>query len=817
MVYKTEEPNFSNNEELQNFNIDKFIVDVLQALKSGSPVNIPQETTQESGSPVVNGPKVMSSDSANSSEETAEGSSSYETTTEASVRKVSSKPSERKQSRNSAKVSITKPSPRTDNQKTLSSKKKSVSIERKVKTPTQKEVSKEVIKPDRIYILSNFLTEVALVLPKPRIGKKAIEEKLLVIMQSLNVILKFPEKRFFSDGKKTSYIFKYPFSERGKLTYIFLLYLYFKYKNDNNNNRAGKRKTIVFEYLELYEKDRFWLNYEKSIESVFPTQGQQEPFGSHIHFLVGRGEDYSIENIFVGSESAYIGFYLRYLKSKFYVSGSTDYFTRGTIVIPNTIIMIKKVSFLTTMLEYPYEFPIQLFCNLYTGEYVVLDGIYYPNKGFFVSELGANLVLSNGQFKESNGKYFDVEMESNLNYIYDIEFLKKIYMPSKGITFISETSERNGVTFDVRDKGIVVDNETLAARSNKDYSYIGLLNEFRDVVKDLDTKTTNLENYKFLKKYLFLFKDIFSSGYGNNFNEKILAYQVFFHDKTPNLFFKQGGELKIKQTENNFSHRAVYNNIHNRSFQIEYIMYIAAKKIKIDLIEEDRLIDFDLYKPLSSNANFTTMGEEKYFFLLPGKNKPESSYETFEHENEFYYYFKKSNVKNNIINEVFIEDGNFLNTLLSIQKVEYQALSVTSGKLETIEKFFLSFEKDGVGYVLKLNTLASPETPGADNLFEATVLRAEHLIKYSFTDNTFYIDNSNKIDFNFKENLNNDTFFKADSNSIMALNKAAGLNLNLLEDKYYKIPYDLKIEYTPERRSPKTSGRNITYKVKEVE
>ena len=815
MVYKTEEPNFSNNEELQNFNIDKFIVDVLQALKSGGLVNIPQGTTQESGSPIVNGPEITSSDSANSSEEATQGSSNYETTTGASARRTSDSSSKRRQNENSAKVNVTKPSAKANNQKTLISKGKSVSIERKVKTPTQKEVSKEVIKPDRIYILSNFLSEISLVSPRVRINKKTVEEKLLLIMQTLNVTFKLPEKKFFSDNKETNYEGNYPFSERGRLTYIFLLYLYFKYKDILG--RRNERKTIVFEYLELYDSDKFWLNYKRSIESVFPTEEQQEDFGGKIFFLLGRQEDFSIENIFVGSESVYIGFYLHYLKSKFYISGTTTYFTRGTIVIPNTIIMIKKISYLTTMSDKPVEFPIQLFCDINSSKYVVLDGAYYANEGFFIQHLGHNLVFSNEQFTEANNRYFDIEAFDNVDYVLNFETLINVYFPSKSITYISEASEGDDVSFVVRDMGIIVDEDTIAARSNKDYSYIGLLNEFRDVVKDLDTKTTNLENYKFLKKYLFLFKDIFSSKYGNNFNEKILAYQVFFHDNTPNLFFKQGGELKIKQTENNFSNRAVYSNIHNRSFQIEYIMYIAAKKIKIDLIEEDRLIDFDLYKPLSSNANFTTMGEEKYFFLLPGKNKPDSSYETFEHENEFYYYFKKSNVKNNIINEVFIEDGNFLNTLLSIQKVEYQALSVTSGKLETIEKFFLSFEKDGVGYVLKLNTLAAPETPGADNLFEATVLRAQHLIKYSFANNTFYMDSGNKVDFSFKDDPNNETFFTPHSNSIMALNKAAGLNLNLLEDKYYKIPYDLKIEYTPERRSPKTSERNITYKVKEVE
>lgn len=671
----------------------------------------------------------------------------------------------------------------------------------------------EVARPSEVYSLSDFLTEVSLVSPKVRINKKTVEEKLLLIMQTLNVTFKLPERKFFSDNKETSYEGNYPFSERGRLTYIFLLYLYFKYKDIYD--RRDKRKTIVFEYLELYENDKFWLNYKRSIESVFPTEEQQEYFGGEIALLLGRQEDYSIENIFVGSESAYIGFYLHYLKSKFYISGTTTYFTRGTVAIQNTTIMIKKISYLTTMSEKPVEFPIQLFCDIGGREYVVLDGTYYPNRGFFIQHLGHNLVFSNEQFTEANNQYFDVEAFDNVDYVLNFETLINVYFPSKSITYISEASGGNDVSFVVRDRGIKVDEETLAATSSRSYSYIGLLNQYRLIARGKDSIATSLENYKFLKKYLFLLKDSFPAE-GTSLKQEAASW---LDTSTDGIFrFKlEEEDLKIVRDKGRYP----YNTPANRFFQIEYAMYIAAKKLNFIELEKSlekeeisSVLDLSLFKTL--DGNFIKMSEEKIFFKASLNNDgvlDESK------GVEFFYYYNKKTIKENIVNEIFIENGNILNIFLSIEKVEFEYINIQkSGKIETVKKFYLSFEKDGVAYVLLLSGSEGFESPveniEGENSFEAYILRAEHLIKYSVADNTFYMDSDNKIDFSFKDDGINVLHFEAADNKVLALNRSVGFPESSL---YYKIPSDLKIEYTPERKPNKKRANGDTYyKVKEV-
>jgi hypothetical protein len=698
---------------------------------------------------------------------------------------------------------------------------KKVTITKIVKPEAKKSTTRpvEVTKPSEIYSLSDFLTEVSLVSPKVRINKKTVEQKLFLIIETLNVTFKLPERKFFSDGKDANYEGNFPFSERGKLTYIFLLYLYFKYKDIYD--RRDKRKRVVFEYLELHESDKFWLNYKRSIESIFPTEGQQEDFGGEIFRLLGKQEDYSIENIFVGSESAYIGFYLHYLKSKFYVSGTTTYFTRGTIVIPNTTIMIKKVSYLTTMSDKPVEFPIQLFCDIDGSKCVVLNGTYSPisdadrENRFITDRLGHNLITRNGQFIEVNGEYFDIEAEDNVDYVLDYEVLKSVYFPSKSITYISEANGGNDISFVVRNEGIKVDEETVSATSSRSYSYIGLLNQYRLIARGKDFIATNLENYKFLKKYLFLLKDSFPAE-GTSLKEEAASW---LDTSTDGVFrFKlEEGDLKIVRDTGRYP----YNTAANRFFQIEYAMYIAAKKLNfielqksLEKEEISSVLDLSLFKTL--DGNFIKMSEEKIFFKASLNNNgvlDESK------AVEFFYYYNKKTIKENIVNEIFIENGNILNIFLSIEKVEFEYINIQkSGKIETVKNFYLSFEKDGIAYVLLLSGSEGFESPveniEGENSFEAYILRAEHLIKYSVADNTFYMDSDNKIDFSFKDDGINVLHFKAADNKVLALNRSVGFPESSL---YYKIPSDLKIEYTPERKPNKKRANGDTYyKVEEV-
>ena len=476
------------------------------------------------------------------------------------------------------------------------------------------------------------------------------------------------------------------------------------------------------------------------------------------------------------------------------------------------------------MSDKPVEFPIQLFCDIDGSNCVVLNGTYSTISEadreirFIIDRLGHNLVLDNGQFREVNGNYFDITTESNVDYVLDYDVLKSVYFPSKSITYISEASGGNDISFVVRDEGIKVDEETIVATSSRDYSYIGLLNQYKRSLVGLTTNKTNLENYKFLKKYLFLLKDIVPNKYGNNLKEAIVAYQYEFFNAPVRFFLSSEKDLKVKYTTE--ESKSIYSYILNRALQVEYTIYLASKKIPLPLPEQgkDRIIDLELYKPISSNLNFMTMGEEKYFFLMRGKENL-NDIDPLEGNSDFFYYFKKSNIIENIANEIFIENGNFLNTFLSVQKVEYELLDTTlKGRLNTVKKFFLSFKKDGITYVLKLNNLnRSPESIEEENPLEGVVLQAQHLIKYSPIDNTFYMDSGNKIDFSFKDDPSNEVYFKADSNSAMALHKAAGFNLNALEDMYYKIPFDLKIEYTPERKPKKKRANGDTYyKVEEV-
>ena len=187
-----------------------------------------------------------------------------------------------------------------------------VLTEAEIKSTPKETTSKEVEKPAKNYSFSNFEKEVALVFPTNRLDKETLVGKLKYFEEVMGLKIKVPDSNFFSDGRPHSHNEIYKFSERGILTYIYLLYLFFTHKEvssitygrNNIRDLFLKYGMLDFSPENVSNKDTNWIDYADSISDLLPF-GQTEYIGSEIFSLLFTKDEAALEKVFITTGKKY--------------------------------------------------------------------------------------------------------------------------------------------------------------------------------------------------------------------------------------------------------------------------------------------------------------------------------------------------------------------------------------------------------------------------------------------------------------------------------------------------------------------------------